>query len=182
MAISGQRFRISGDVKWFYLGKRPSVGKLPLPEHVSQGLIRKTWCAVANGDLILAYRLDYFGPEGDFRGGAVSRLATAPGKVRWTVELQGNIGEPLLAGNSIYVSGTGFVGKLDANSGHFSWSHAGLYRSPGVYVSFARPIRRAGNVVFPARHYNSGNAIPEGWPPELIVDDASGRILKGKPE
>lgn len=146
----------------------------------AEGLIRKLWCALVDGDLLLFHESDYFGPQGDFVAGGILRV-TPRGAVRWAARSEGNVGPPLVSRAFAYVTGIGFVGKLDLRSGRYAWRHGDLYRTPGLYNGFALPHRDRGGIVFPAVHHNLGKAIPGRWPKALVVDDAGGAIWSGVP-
>jgi hypothetical protein len=88
-----------------------------------------------------------------------------------------NVGEPLREGRSLYVTGFGFVGKLDLGTGEFDWKHEDLYDTregaPKHFNSFEPPRLEGDAVLFRERPvYNS---------PELktlVADKRTGRVIR----
>lgn len=140
--------------------------------------VERLWCGLVQRDALLVYEVRLVDDKGDFVRGVVARLDQT-GKPMWVQVLAGNVGEPYSAGGSLYVSGLGFVGKLDMQTGAYLWKHAELYRSAGMYNSFEAPRIEGHQVVFKARHANYGKPPPTSWPEAIVVDDLSGAILAG---
>jgi hypothetical protein len=170
-----------GDVRWSGPGHRSVEVRVPLAKGAKQGLVRDLWCGLSDGDLLLLHHSTCFGPEGDFIQGGAVRVAATTGLVQWSARVQGNTGDALRSGKFLYVTGIGFVGKLDIQSGRYAWQHTKLYRSPGIYNSFDKPRRDGVRVIFPAFHANMGKPVPDAWPKGLVVHDESGKILEGMP-
>lgn len=172
----------AGEVRWSSGAKRSSSAVISLPKGATQGLIRKMWCGLAGHDLLLAYRADYFGDEGDFAGGGIARIAVGISTLRWIVHVAGNLGEPLFDGRSIYVTGIGLVGKVDARSGRYLWRYNDLFRMPGMYSAFGKPRKERDRVVFEGIHFNDNQPVPPDWPRAVVVIDSSGRMEEGRPQ
>jgi hypothetical protein len=171
-----------GTIEW--LGPNGVKGRIALPsgfEDAKLGTVLKVWCGAEGGDILLLYFSDFFSDKGDFVGGAALRVKLASSTVLWVAATAGNVGQPLRHGGFLYVTGLGFVGKLGLDSGKYLWHHSGLYRPPGLYVSFGKPLREAERVIFP-----SVSVLPLGrgerkLESALVVDDASGLIVSGAP-
>lgn len=148
----------------------------PSPEkHTS---VERLWCGLTQREALLVYEVRLVDDKGDFVRGVVARL-DQNGKAIWVQVLTGNVGEPYAVGGSLYVSGLGFVGKVDVRTGSYVWKHAELYRAPGMFNSFEAPRMEGHRVVFKARHANFGKPPPESWPDAIAIDDTSGAILAG---
>lgn len=179
-AIAGGRVstRGVGRLTWSGAGGVVYDVAIPLPEAgVEPGVVERLWCGQVDGDLLVVHQSAYLGAEGDYVAGGAFRVSAASGRVAWSVRLQGNTGKPLRSGSSLYVTGIGFVGKVDVESGAFCWKHEGLYRSPGLYNSFDVPRIVGDAVVFPAVNVNGVNGV--GVSGALVVDSVTGRIREG---
>ncbi|HUL58104.1 MAG TPA: hypothetical protein VLU43_02450 [Anaeromyxobacteraceae bacterium] len=97
---------------------------LELARGATQVSIVKVWCASAGGDVILIYRASYYGPSGEWIGGGVARLQASTGRTKWTAEVGGNAGPPLVEARYAYVGGLGVIGKIDLDSGAYVWRHS----------------------------------------------------------
>lgn len=107
-----------------------------------------------------------------------------------------NIGQGILDAPYLYLSGTGFVAKLDLKSGRYVWKHDRLYipgfwNSKGQYEvgyfnSFLPPRLERNIVVFPeadpGSHTDRRYAAPPRPPVMLKVDKDSGKLLTQLPE
>ena len=90
----------------------------------------------------------------------------------WQTPIPGfNLGEPLIDENHIYVSGIGFVGKVDLVKGNYTWRQDGLYTKYKAN-GFRRPHIMKDKVVFPIWNW-SPNKFDK-----IILDRASGKILE----
>jgi hypothetical protein len=142
-------------------GGRPIPFRIDVAEHVA-----RMWCARVGASFILLWedRAKLDGSSG------VCRIGDG-GAADWCAEVQTvGLGEPAIIGQDLYVTGFGFVGRLDIASGHFVWVHAGVYR-PDRYSSFLKPRIESGRAVFPDAHGKGA----------LVVDVSSGQIVGGAP-
>jgi hypothetical protein len=86
-----------------------------------------------------------------------------------------NVGEPLREGRHLYVTGIGFVGKLDLGTGEFDWKHDDLYDTregaPKHFNSFEKPELAGDTVLFRERSvYNQHKT--------LVVDKKTGKTIR----
>jgi hypothetical protein len=126
--------------------------------------------------LVLVYEARRADEEGDYLKGYVA-LFDVSGKVKWFLSFPGNVGDPLLAEGRLYVSGIGFLGKIDLRAGAFTWKVEGLYREPGMFIFFELPHLEGHRVVFGARHSVGGQDVAARGPKSVAVDDRSGQVL-----
>jgi hypothetical protein len=137
-----------------------------------------------DGDLGRVYFHDYGGrlllvcEAGDGEGGwgFVTLLEQPSMRGLWRQHIPAfNVGEPLREGRSLYVTGIGFVGKLDLGTGEFDWQHDGLYDTregaPKHFNSFEKPELAGDTVLFRERSvYNQHKT--------LVVDKKTGKTIR----
>ena len=118
------------------------------------------------GDLLLICETEL----DDSGSGIVRRLDGESLKIKWEQRIKAfNIGPGLINGDYAYLTGIGFVGKVNLRTGKYEWKHESLYRKgDGSYNSFALPTRAKSKIIFQESH---GSSIIE-------VDDQSGKILR----
>jgi hypothetical protein len=107
-----------------------------------------------------------------------AELITPEGGSAWAaIRFPSNTGAPLLCGDSLFVTGSGFVGSFDIGTGEKRWAMDQLDRkSPGHYNAFG-PIVMNGRIL---RLQERGSASKVDSPVGSITLDAeTGRILKG---
>ncbi|MDQ3806269.1 MAG: PQQ-like beta-propeller repeat protein [Acidobacteriota bacterium] len=83
--------------------------------------------------------------------GLVARLEQPSMRARWKADLPAfNVGQPLRDGAHLYLTGFGFVAKLDLRTGLFVWRHRRLYGrgGEGAFDSFGPPEVSGGAVLF----------------------------------
>jgi hypothetical protein len=133
--------------------------------------------AVYEGDLLLACELN----DGEAAGGLVVSLEQPSMRALWRQPVPAfNLGEPLREGRHLYLTGIGFVAKLDLRTGEYVWQHEDLHSdaevaragvSPDDFNSFERPELAGDTVLFRARPvYNQ--------PRTLVVDRKTGKIIR----
>lgn len=137
----------------------------------SSHLTREIYHMGYQGDLLLICE------ETDelYGGGFIVRLDGRTLKTKWRRYIQGfNVGQGLMDGKYAYVTGIGFVGKVDLNSGRYVWQHRDLYLrdAGGAFNSFELPEVHGETVIFrELPHYiRKKQAV-------LKVDRANGKIL-----
>ena len=114
--------------------------------------------------------------DGVYGSGLVTLLEQPSMRARWRRTLPAfNVGEPLREGRHLYVTGVGFVGRLDLDTGEFDWKHDDLYdtREGGssAFTSFETPELAGDTVLFRDRPvYNQRKT--------LVVDKKSGKIIR----
>jgi hypothetical protein len=132
---------------------------------------------VYEGDLLLACELN----DGDAAGGLFVRLEQPSMRALWRQPVPSfNLGEPLREGRHLYLTGRGFVAKLDLRTGEYVWQHEDLYRETEVtragvsrddFNSFETPELAGETVLFRARPvYNRRRT--------LVVNKKTGKIIR----
>jgi hypothetical protein len=133
--------------------------------------VERVYYLDGGGDLIIIYGIS----DGDVGGGTVIRLENKTLKKRWPGNIPGfNIGESVVKDKWLYLTAIGFVGKLDLNTGKYTWKYDGLYKKmPGVFNSFERPLIDGELIKFTeVLSFNSKN------PPVTII--INGPVYKNK--
>lgn len=113
--------------------------------------------------------------DGESGAGFVARLEQPSMRARWKTRLPAfNVGPGLIEEEHVYVTGIGFVARLDLREGEFVWKHDDLYRAEdGSFNSFETPRIEGDAVLFkevPAR---------ESGAKTLRVQRRTGKILGG---
>jgi len=93
----------------------------------------------------------------------------------WTAHVPtGNVTGTLSNDGFIYAAGTGFVSKLDAETGRYIWKHTGLYKTSHEFNIFAPPKEEAGAVIF------TGHSGAEhiAHPKSIFIHKESGKIIR----
>ena len=141
----GKRFGPTGTQNMFSL--EPGLDRLKLVEF--------------SGDPIFIYEVH---DEDGY--GVVTRLASRSLTAKWRTTLPGfNVGAAIANGRWLYVTCIGFVGKLDQETGKYSWSRSDLY-DRGAFNSFD------------SLSFDRGKLICIGSAGEhIILDAASGKTL-----
>ncbi len=123
------------------------------------------------GDLLLIYGVS----DGQTSGGEVIKLRSKTLEQKWLTDVPGfNLGQALIKGRWLYLTATGFIGKLDLHSGKYAWQHDYLHnKGPGIFKSFEQPVFEKDVVKFTEK------LSPEekGPPVTIAVEDKSGRVI-----
>jgi hypothetical protein len=113
--------------------------------------------------------------DGESGAGFVARLEQPSMRARWKSHIPAfNVGPGLIEEEHVYVTGIGFVARLDLRKGEFVWQHDDLYRkADGSFNSFNVPTVEGDAVLFKER--------PAGEAPAktLRVHRRTGKILGG---
>jgi hypothetical protein len=150
-------------------GRRTHSFKLQLERHFR--LTRTLYYKSYQGDLLL------IGEESNVESGSgfISRLSGTTFKTKWRQTINAfNIGQALLDGSSAYVTGVGFVGKVNLKAGAYIWRHSNLYqRGNGAFTSFELPVVQGNVVIFSESvdYLRKKKAV-------IRVDRSSGKIIK----
>ena len=107
--------------------------------------IQRVQYAGYQGNVLLICELS----DGELGWGLVVRLEQPSMRARWRAEVPAfNVGPPLRDGGHIYLTGIGFVAKLELETGRFVWRRENLYdrAGPGTFNAFALP-QLSGDVV-----------------------------------
>jgi hypothetical protein len=134
--------------------------------------IGRLFYAELGGDLLLLLHVS------DAGGGAglVTRLEQPSMRGLWRQRIAApDVGEPLREGQHLYVTGAGFVGKLDLRAGEYAWQLGGLEdmrgAEPKPLRAFDPPALDGDAVLFRERPvYNPRRT--------LVLDKKSGKIIR----
>ena len=108
-------------------------------------LTHQLYYADYEGDLLLIGEVS----DSDYGMGFIARLDGATLRLKWKRVINAfNVGQGLLDGAYAYVTGIGFVGKVNLKSGAYAWRHDDLYRRDGAFNSFELPDVEGNVVVF----------------------------------
>lgn len=124
------------------------------------------------GDLLLVCEVG----DGESGSGFVTLLGQPSMRARWKQSYPAfNVGEPLREGRSLYVTGVGFVGRLDLGTGEFDWTHDDLNATrdgaSNSFNSFEPPELSGDTVLFRERPvYNPRQT--------LVIDKKSGKLIR----
>lgn len=139
---------------------------------LDRGGLKRVYFEDYGGRLLLVCEVG----DGEAGGGFVTLLAQPSMRALWKQSFDGsNVGEPLREGRHLYVTGVGFVGKLNLDTGEFEWIHDDLYDkregAPKHLNSFEVPELTDGTVLFRERPvYNPRRT--------LVIDKKSGKIVR----
>lgn len=137
----------------------------------SEHLTGEIYYVAHEGDLVL------IGEVSDelYGGGFIARLDGRTLRIKWKRNIQGfNVGKGLKDGKYAYVTGIGFIGKIDLNAGRYVWQHDNLYMrdAGGAFNSFELPEVQGDLVIFkelPAYNRQKQAVVK--------VDRASGKVI-----
>ena len=146
----GYQYRIAGNGK----GHRSGNNKRSFNLRVAPNdyLTHNLYFTEYEGDLLLIAEVS----NGDYGMGFIARLDGATLRMKWKRVIPGfNVGQGLLDGAFAYVTGIGFVGKVNLKSGAYAWRHRDLYgQANSAFNSFALPEVEGNVVIFrEAEHY-----------------------------
>lgn len=151
--------------------KEKKIFRIPLE---NQDWIEKFYYCFYKNDFIFLYEVTS-GPEGAAR---IVRIDHKTLKEKWIKQIPAfNLGPPLKIKNTAFLTGIGFVGRLNLDNGDFDWMHDKLHGSGGIQDSinsFGEPFTINNVIVFP----ESRHSIFNRWPINLLVDLKSGKIIK----
>jgi outer membrane protein assembly factor BamB len=158
-SVGDYRYKVSG-TGWLTAQRlnAPSQESRRVPlDFPSPGLISGVRQCSYKGDLIICYDILLLDRpieqgsrvvSGDVVQGRISRLDSGTLKTKWTVvSAPTNPGVPIVADNSVYVSGTYCIGEVDLDTGYYLWRHDDLDVMGGKFVAFKVP-RVQGEYVF----------------------------------
>jgi hypothetical protein len=123
-----------------------------------------------DADLLVLFELS--DSEGGW--GKLVRLSGTTLKVKWSADINSfNVGG-VVEGQSAYVTGMGFVGKVNLATGKYLWKHDGFYRKyrkSGAFNIIETPEIKGSTVVFTEKQ--------EGKSPNVMsVNKMTGKIIK----
>lgn len=128
------------------------------------------------GDLLLVCDVN----DDEARAGLVTRLEQPSMRALWRQRVPApEVGEPLREGDALYVTGAGFVGRLDLTTGEYAWLHEDLGGGGGAdgagaaqpFAAFETPEPAGDAVLFRERPvYNRRRAV--------VVGKKTGKIIR----
>jgi hypothetical protein len=134
--------------------------------------IARVFYAEFEGDVLLLLHTTLAGAGVGF----VTRLEQPSMRGRWRQRIGApEVGEPLRDGRHLYVTGAGFVGKLDLRTGEYAWHQEGLEDvrgdEPQPFKAFDPPELTGDEVLFRERPvYNPRRT--------LVLDRKSGKVIR----
>lgn len=141
--------------------------------HLDKGeAVTRLFYSESEGDLLLLLHTDIEG----VRLGFVTRLEQPSMRSLWRQRIPaGEISQPLRDGHDLYVTGLGFVGKLDLRTGDYAWQHDDLEferaEGPPPLHTFDEPELDGDAVLFRERPvYNPRRT--------LVLDRKSGKVIR----
>ncbi len=176
LAFSGVVITISGTGQvTANVGRTASQFQLPFDGAYLDGITHYT---SYQGAPIILFSVS----NGESGWGGVVRVQHPELRVGWHLKVPAfNVGAGTLEGSSLYVSGIGFVARIDVESGRYVWQHEGLYdQRDRAFNSFDAPVVTSTEVLFresdsanisrPLKviraQKESGEFSVENWPPE----------------
>lgn len=92
----------------------------------------------------------------------------------WDMRIPGNnIGEPIIIGEGLYITASGYIGKINPDLFHLDWCHANLDKN--IYSQFLMPQRVNQIIMFEAIQQDSNIQSKK-----LFVDRITGNIVSRK--
>ncbi len=159
-SISGTPYVIKNEK--LYIGKSNKGISL-----TKEGNIEKLYYFLFKGDLVLVTGLSS-GGEG---WGEITKVDIPQGKIEWKTNIPAfNVGKPLQEKEVAYISGVGFVGKLNLQTGKFIWKQE-FYEKYKI-DAFGLPVIQGNQVVFK----ESSEINPK--PRTVVVNKTNGNIIK----
>jgi outer membrane protein assembly factor BamB len=161
-SISGNRYSVK-DEKFYIDSNNKSVSL------TNDGNIEQLYYFPFKGDVVLVYGISS-GGEG---WGKIARIAVSSGKIKWQAHIPTfNIGQPLQEQQTVYMSGTGFVSKLNLETGKYLWERQ-FYNKYSI-DAFGLPVVKGNQVLF--RELSS--VAINNKPRTLVVDKNNGNIIR----
>ncbi len=171
--LDGLEFEMSADGVGMatYPDKKEKRFSVPVNEHYT---IRFLSFAKIHDDIFLLYEVS----DSEGAGNKLSRLSGRTLELEWSIHIPAfNAGEPLWDGRYLYVTGIGFVGKVDISLGSYVWKHDGLYeRHTNRFNSFSVPEKADSRMIFKDWDASvAGKNIPHEA--TILIDDETGKIV-----
>ncbi len=124
-------------------------------------------------DLLLVGALSF----DDGSGGFILRLDGKTLKTKWRAHIPTfNITPGLIENNAAYLTGTGFISKINLETGKYIWKHEDLYRKyneSGAFERFLTPEIKDDIVIF-----KENDRLNTGFDRQIQVNKLSGKIIK----
>ena len=179
-STSGYKYLISGFGRGRREGKQEPVRRFNLRLYKNDLLTNAVHHAEYEGDVLLI--CEYSNVESG--AGFITRLDGQTLRTKWKRSIPAfNIGPGLIEDRFAYVTGIGFVGKVNLETGAYAWKHANLYRAPrekgsaysdADFNSFQLP-NVEGNFVFFKEVETKANVLSVKT---LKIDKRTGKIVR----
>ena len=149
------------------------ITNLQIKLDVDEELKRVVYFSDYKGDLILLCESSVF----DGGSGFVMRLDQISLKPKWKTNVPAfNISRGLVENNFTYVAASGFIGKIDLDTGKYLWKHDDLYYKydkSGAFNIFLTPQITDDLVVF-----KEDDVLKRGFDHQIRVSKSSGKIIR----
>lgn len=176
-SVSGYKYTILSNGRGRREGGQGPVRRFNLRLLKNDYLEQVLYHAEYRGDLLLICEIS----DGESGAGFITRLNGQTLAMKWKRSIPAfNVGQGLMESNHAYVTGIGFVGKVNLESGAYAWKHDNLYRSGYVrdrvygdsdFNSFELPKIEADTVLFKEVETN------DRPPKTLTVHKRTGRVI-----
>ena len=102
----------------------------------------------------------------------IQKISKNPLKSEYVEQIQGfNLGQPIIDGESVYVSAIGFIGKIDLRTGSYDWKQHNLYDNEKYsFNSFDTVLINKTQIEFVSENYRSKKVD------KVVVDNQTGEI------
>jgi hypothetical protein len=135
-----------------------------------EGNIEKLYYLPSGGDLILFYGIG----DGGEGWGKIARIGTSSRQIKWLTHMPAfNVGQPLQDKEAVYITGVGFIAKLNLKTGKYIWQKNNYQKYK--IDSFSLPVVQGNQVFFKESSLTAG---VNGKPQILVVDKTTGNIIK----
>jgi hypothetical protein len=132
--------------------------------------IERVYVSEYEENVVLVYEVG----DPETGAGVAARLEQPSMRARWQTEFPAfNVGQPLRDGAHLYLTGIGFVAKLDLRTGQFVWRQRRLYgrAGEGTFNAFGPPEVSGDAVLF--REKTDGDRPPK----TVRVHRRTGKLL-----
>jgi len=143
--VSGWRYYINVKGKGYRINKENKRQEFNLKLNPND-TIEEVQYVPLEKDIIIIYGVS----DGDGAAGNVVRLGEQKLNIKWSAWIPAfNLSGGLIESNFLYISGIGFVAKINLKTGKFEWKHDNLYeRTSGAFNYFERAIISEDEVIF----------------------------------
>jgi len=109
----------------------------------------------------------------------ISLVDSTSGRLLWRKSSGHFLHKLLLSPSGLFVSAYQTIAKFDLTTGATKWTHS-FGKSPlaKAFKYFGEPVKSGRTVKYPLEQQDAERARREGWPPAVVVDDESGRIIE----
>lgn len=140
------KYEVSKEGRGKRTGGNVPAGNFNLRLESKDYLERAIYHAEYGGGLLLICEVS----DGIYGSGFIARLDGHTLRMKWKRIIPAfNLGPGLIEGQYAYVTGIGFIGKVNLESGAYVWRHEDLYgRDNAAFNSFELPVISGNTVIF----------------------------------